>query len=91
MRGDNSIAPNSGSRVATARIVDLQGNVHFHVVSTWWSRGIIIGFALLIAMVIVMSLLILKTRRDIDYLQHQVDTGETNVNTRVTNTNTGTQ
>lgn len=60
--------------VSTAVIVDHEGRVHFHIVSTWWAKGVLLGLTLLIIVCMLLVLLTINNKSEIESLQKQVDT-----------------
>lgn len=69
MRGDNI-------KFSAAHVVDVEGNVQYHVLPTKWVKLGLIGFALLLIIAVVLGLLIINNKSDIDSLRYKIETQE---------------
>lgn len=66
MRGDNN------TRFTAARVIDTEGKLHFHVVPTKWVSFGLVGFILMLVLAVVMGLLILSNKTDIERLREEI-------------------
>lgn len=75
MRGEKQQEEMSNRKVSGSAfsVVDAQGNIQYHVVSTWWAKGIMIGFLLIILICILFTVLIYDNQNQIQTLQQQVN------------------
>lgn len=65
----------------TAVVVDLDGVEHYRIVSTTWVKITIVGFVLMLVLMILLALLMLFNRYEIDSIRdkiHVEDNGATN-------------
>lgn len=58
---------------STAIILGPDDEPLFHIVSTWWSRIVIIGYGVLLGIIVVMTILMYANKTQLDTLQHKVD------------------
>lgn len=89
MRGDDKPLPVTGEVViekkkgiAIGTIVDPQGNIQFHIVSTWWTKAIMITFFLLFMVCIGLGTLIFINKFQIDDIKQVQDERDANSNNR---------
>ena len=73
MRGDNTLPT---KYYAATAIDPLDGSVKFHILPTWGTKLIIVGFIVLLAILLVLVLLILENKYEIDTLEKRVTTEE---------------
>lgn len=59
--------------VSSARVIGPKGDIVFHVVTTWWSRFIIIGYALLLGVCVFLAILTYMTQNKIVNLERQLN------------------
>ena len=64
MRGDNV-------KFTAAHVIDTEGNVQYHVLPTRWVTFGIIGFCLMLLIAVVLGLLIINNKKDIDNLRQE--------------------
>lgn len=64
MRGD--------SKLIVASIIDAEGNTHYHILPTRWVKVGSIGFALILLLAIILGLMIINNKYDIDNLRQKV-------------------
>jgi hypothetical protein len=57
---------------STAIILGPNGEPLFHLVSTWWSRMVVIGYGVMLGILILMALLMFNNRTQIDDLKQKV-------------------
>ena len=80
MRGD---APRI---VSAAKVIDPEGKTQFHIITTWWSRAIIVAFATLITVILILAGLIFINKTQIEDLRQQIQVvNDNNANTSNSN------
>ena len=73
MRGDSKVSP----KYHAATIIDpTDGSVKFHILPTWGTKLIIIGFLILLSILAILVLLIADNKYNLDALDKRVTTEE---------------
>jgi hypothetical protein len=67
--------------MATMRVIDDKGEVKYHIVTTWWSRGVIIVIGLMLFIMLGALALIAYNNSKINELEKQVEESNTNATT----------
>jgi hypothetical protein len=67
--------------MATMRVIDDKGEVKYHIVTTWWSRGVIIVIGLMLFIMLGALALIAYNNSKINELEKQVEGSNTNATT----------
>ena len=82
MRGENSQV------LASARIVDHQGNVQSYVTTTWTSKLIVGFFGVSISAILILMLMVVYTKVEVDSIKRDIEVMEgqnSNVNSTQSN------
>lgn len=71
-----------GNTKHSAVVVDLEGVEHYRIISTTWVKLTVVGFALLMVLMILLALLMLFNRYEIDSIRDRIQVEENATNTR---------
>lgn len=63
-------------RIAAARIIDDEGVIQFHIISTWWSKMVVAIVLLLLTAIAALTVLVIVNKTSIDKLEQKEEIRE---------------
>lgn len=61
-----------GDKMIVASVIDEDGNTHYHILPTRWVKIGAVGFALMLFLAVILGLMIINNKYDIENLRQKI-------------------